>query len=195
MARPCIVVAGMGRCGTSLTMQMLDAVGIPCIGDWPDFETDASSVGGFDPGRFGGMSDCAIKIVDPSNLMIGDMPNHVVIWLDRDARQQAKSQAKLLSLMGLRLGRNAVRTIQGDLRKSRDRHRARVGIPGGCPSITLRFEGLITDRTAVTSLSRFLAEHGWDAPAEKMAAQIRPRPTDCLPGFLEETLLEQGRAA
>ncbi|HEX7072942.1 MAG TPA: hypothetical protein VF226_02795 [Hyphomicrobiaceae bacterium] len=188
---PCIIVAGMGRCGTSLTMQMLEAAGVPCIGGWPDFETDASSIEGFDPSWFAGLSGCAIKLIDPANLPITDMPNHIVVWLDRDPTQQAKSQAKLLKVLGLNIGRSATRTLAADLRNTREKHRARVGVPGGCPATTLRFENMITDPAfAAERLSAFLASYGWATDPEAMAAQVKPRPATCLPGFLEADLLE-----
>lgn len=195
MTRPCIVVAGMGRCGTSLTMQMLYAAGVPCVGAWPGFETDASSVSAFDPVKFAALSETAIKLIDPANLPVGDMPNHIVIWLDRDPKQQAKSQAKMMKLMGYSLGRDAVNAFAGDLRKSRGRHRARIGIPGGCPSISLRFEGLIEDRSVIVLLSEFLSSYGWESPVEAMVRQVRARPSHCLQDFLEATLLSEGGAS
>ena len=33
-----IVVAGFARCGLTLTMQLLDAAGLPCRGRYPDYE-------------------------------------------------------------------------------------------------------------------------------------------------------------
>lgn len=190
--KPCIVVAGMGRCGTSLTMQMLSAAGVPCVGTWPDFETEASSVMGFDAVKFAVLSDCAIKLIDPANLPVGDMPNHVVIWLDRDPRQQAKSQAKLLGAMGFHLDRSGVRAIEGDLRRSRNKHRAVVGVPGGCDCLTVKFENLIQNpRTEAELLATFLAGHGWRVDPAVMAAQVRWRPATCLPGFLEDQLLSE----
>lgn len=192
MAKPTIVVAGMGRCGTSLTMQMLSAAGVPCVGTWPGFETDASSVTGFDATEFSGLSDCAIKLIDPANLAVGDMPNHVVIWLDRDPRQQAKSQAKLLGAMGFKIDRSGVRAIEGDLRRSRNKHRAAVGVPGGCDCFTVKFENLIQNsRTEAELLAMFLSGHGWRVDPVAMAAQVRQRPTTCLPGFLEDQLLSE----
>jgi hypothetical protein len=38
--KPYVIVAGFGRCGSSLTMTMLHAAGIPCIGTPPDFEVN-----------------------------------------------------------------------------------------------------------------------------------------------------------
>jgi hypothetical protein len=44
MSAPVIVVAGLGRCGTSLVMQMLAAAGLPCVGSFPDFEDDRTGI-------------------------------------------------------------------------------------------------------------------------------------------------------
>ena len=37
-APPALLVAGLGRCGTSLMMQMLAAAGLPCVGEFPAYE-------------------------------------------------------------------------------------------------------------------------------------------------------------
>lgn len=196
MPRPCIVVAGMGRCVTSLTMQMLHAAGVPCIGEWPAFETEASGVGSFRSDRFAALSETAIKLIDPANLPVGDMPNHIVVWLDRNPREQAKSQVKLLRQMGIRLPRHSVRAFEDDIRKSRAKHRARGGIPGGCPFINLRFEDLIViPQVETPRLAGFLAEHGYSVSAEVMAKQVRRRSVGCLPGFLEAELLAERESA
>ena len=41
--RPCIIVSGLGRCGSSLVMQMLHAGGVECLGAPPAFEPPESS--------------------------------------------------------------------------------------------------------------------------------------------------------
>lgn len=190
--KPCIVVTGMGRCGTSLTMQMLEAAGVPCVGPWPAYETDASSMGGFDPVSFARRSEVAIKLIDPANLPIRDMPNHIVLWLDREAREQAKSQIKFVSLfMPVPNRRQASKAIEADLKRSRERHRAAVGIPGGCPAISLSFEKIIANPIKnTTAICDFLAENGWLLSPELMALEVRQRTSACLPGFLEAELIE-----
>jgi len=35
ITQPALLVAGLGRCGSSLTMQMLAAADIPCVGSAP----------------------------------------------------------------------------------------------------------------------------------------------------------------
>ena len=198
MAHPCIVVAGMGRCGTSLTMQMLDAGGIPCVGRFPDYETDAGLPSHFDAKHFARMSDCAIKLIGPANLPIGGMPDHVVIWLDRDPREQAKSQVKMASLLApIDNARRAIRLFEKDLRKSRAKHRAAVCVPGGVPSVSVSFEGLLAHPSHVAkAIADFLAENGWRGlDVSRMARQVRPRAAQCFPGFMEEQILASRRLA
>lgn len=199
MTMPCIVVAGMGRCGTSLMMQMLHAAGVPCVGEWPAFETDASAIGSFEPLAFASRTGQAIKLIDPANLKIGDMPNHVVIWLDRDSREQAKSQVKFAQLSVGRLPntRLAIRAMEAGLRKTRSRHRSRVGIPSVCPHIDVRFENLIeAPHVTAGEISDFLGRHGWGGlDARIMASQVRRRSPQCYRGFLEAELLRERGAA
>lgn len=195
MSKPCIVVSGNGRCGTSLMMQALAAAGVPCVGSWPDYETDDGMMGTFNAAAFASRSGEAIKLIDPANLPVGDMPNHIVIWLDRDHREQAKSQVKFMSLVGFNPSnrRAAIRAIEADLRKSRDRHRAKIGVPGGCPALTVRFENLIeVPHVTAGEVVQFLADNGWQGIASSMlASQVRRRNPKCYPGFLEEELLSE----
>lgn len=195
--RPCIVVAGMGRCGTSLTMQMLEAAGVPCIGPWPAYETDASSIGGFDPVSFAKLSGQAIKLVDPGNLPIRDMPNHIVIWLDREPREQAKSQIKFVSLFApVPNRRAAIRAVEADLRRSREKHRAAVGVPGGCPVLSISFENIIArPASSAEKITGFLTVNGWPVIPISMEKQVIHRDSSCFPGFLEAKLIHNGRAA
>lgn len=186
---PCIIVAGQGRCGTSLTMQMLDAAGVPCVGSFPAYETDASGIETFDPAHLAGLRGNAIKLIDPANLRVGDMPNHLVIWLDRNFREQAKSIAKFT---GGGINRSGMRILERSLRNDRERHRAVIGVPGGAPFLTLRFEDLIErPHMAAVSIASFLNEHGWSVEEGDMLDAFIPRPASCLPGFLEPYLIER----
>ena len=40
MKRPTVFVCGHGRCGSSMVMQMLDAGGFPCFGEYPAYEPE-----------------------------------------------------------------------------------------------------------------------------------------------------------
>lgn len=173
-------------------MQMLAAAGVPCVGDWPAFETEASLPGQFNPARFAQLRDCGVKLIDPANMGRIPTPYHVVIWLDREPREQARSALKLLNAFSssVPIDRRAVRGIEASLRSSRSANRYAVGIPS-IPTLTLSFEDLIerTDR-AVEALRIFLSTHGWhNLNFERMAAAVLPRRASCHPGMLEHVLL------
>lgn len=189
---PAIVVAGLGRCGTSLSMQMLHAGGVPCIGYWPDFETSASMFGQFDPKAFAALSGNAIKLITPANLPIGAMPNHIVIWLDRDPQEQARSQLKMLTSIGASPSNNrkAMRAFVASLRCDRPKNMAAIGV-GRLPTLRLSFERLIMrPAESVGAIEAFLLLHGYgDIARQEMQDQIRPRSPACHPGMMELDLL------
>lgn len=189
---PAIVVAGLGRCGTSLMMQMLHAGGVPCVGDWPDFETNASMPGLFAPSSFAAIRGKAIKLITPADLPIGAMPNHVVIWLDRDPQEQARSQLKMLDGIGAPVANNrkSMRAFVAGLRRDRPLNMAAVGV-GRLPNLRLSFERLITRPAhTVDALEAFLLSHGYDAvDRQAMQQQIQPRSAACYPGMMEVELL------
>ena len=91
---PTILVAGCARSGLTMTMQMLDAGGFPCLGEYPDYE----------PYNFGGLPweharGKALKIPDAhEQLQISSPPfdDYLVITPRRDLRQQAESSGKLM---------------------------------------------------------------------------------------------------
>lgn len=88
-----IIISGLGRCGSSLTMQMLNAAGIPCNGKYPAFEDDRGSLSSPDPKWLKNQQGRATKILLP--YMYPFLPgNYKFIWVDRTPIEQAKSQAK-----------------------------------------------------------------------------------------------------
>ncbi|RWB67602.1 hypothetical protein [Mesorhizobium sp.] len=190
---PAIVVAGQGRCGTSLMMQMLYAGGIPCVGHWPDFETGASSFGGFDPTAFAALRGKAIKLITPAELPIGQMPKHVVIWLDRDPEEQARSQLKMVAtfMRSVDMSRKSIRAMAAGNRRGRLPNMAAIGANGRHPTLLLSFERLLTQPTdAAIAVDAFLHEHGYvGLNFEAMRRQIRPRSPYCYPGMMEVDLL------
>ncbi len=196
--RPCIVVAGMGRCGTSLMMQALDAMGVPCVGEWPDYETGASSMAGFDTRTFDELRDVAIKLIDPANLKIGWMPHHVVIWMKRDFREQARSQVKLLEVSGILYPgqrRVAVRKFAASLPGSQAKHQAALGMSRGTPSIAVEFEELLRQPSAALEpVLAFLVRHHWQGlDLAAGIGQVIRRSPKCFPGMMEIQMLARGR--
>ncbi|HWH75147.1 MAG TPA: hypothetical protein VNV16_12895, partial [Methylibium sp.] len=96
MSGPTTIVSGLGRCGTSMLMQMLHRGGMPCLGPWPSFEVDEARAT-LAPKFVAEHAGKAIKVLDPQRI---GLPADVrVVWLDRDHRQQAKSHAKFLEIL------------------------------------------------------------------------------------------------
>jgi hypothetical protein len=192
--RPIMLVCGLGRCGTSLIMQMLAAGGAKVAGSYPDFECQETypSMSWSWLTQQGGK---AVKVLDPHVSM--QRPSAPVsipggffsIWLRRDPRQQAKSQIKLLRAMGHNVPdtRNTRRLMVAKLKA--DEPRALNAIP--VPLLTLDFEDVIRQPHMIAETMAVRLRPWWDGlDAGLMAAQARPRSPDCLHGMLETHLME-----
>lgn len=186
-----IIVAGLGRCGSSLTMQMLCAAGVPCVGRYPAFEEPWSSPLSFCPARFSSLSGHAVKILDP-HLMPPLSGPRVAIFLTRNPREQAASMLKLVAAAFDRVpvDRRTRRAIEASIR--RDAPLARRAVAGEDPFATLdlTFEDLIRNplQTA-TEIASFLRLYGHDLDPIKMAAAVRSRDPACGSDLLELRLL------
>lgn len=195
--RPPIIVAGMGRCGTSLMMQMLHACGIRCLGHWPSFEHPNALEENFDNEWLGGLASCAVKILDPARLKVKRPFGSLLIWIDRDAVQQARSQMKFLEAAGVSVERNrkAVRAAAAQLRNERYKHRNAICsyLDG---SITIEFEKLVVEPQKVADrVSVFLAPHGYALNTWRMVEQVKPRGPDCLPYMLEHHMANKEKVS
>jgi len=108
-----LAVAGLGRCGLTMTMQMLGAGGLDVWGEPPAYE----------PGHYANAwSSDAVKLVDPiGNELSGLLPETGALqwlWLARDAKEQAKSMAKMLEVTGRNVEWRRLRnTIRPSTRK------------------------------------------------------------------------------
>lgn len=184
VTQPPVIVAGFGRCGSSLVMQMLDAGGFPVTGEYPSFECEAYNAGGQPPPAG------ASKILD---LHLNPPPGgpYRWIWLDRNRNEQAKSQTKFLKLLcGVRVSRAEVRTIAGSYQRDRTTCFAVMGRLGG-EILLLTFEELVTNpASAAGRIGAFVggADHA------KMVAVVRDRPPGCLPHLMEIELIAGGAA-
>lgn len=110
---PELVIAGLGRCGMTMTARMLDEGGLVVAGEPPGYEPNAPDV-------VGGAG--AVRLVDPIGTgWTSALPDEGAlrwVWLARDARQQAKSMAKMLEAQGKRVSASKLRkTIRPDTRK------------------------------------------------------------------------------
>ncbi len=187
-----ILVCGLGRCGSSLVMQMLSAGGYPTAGTWPDFEDEATMAP--NPTRadwYKINQGKAIKVLDahlnppPAGL------DYRVIWLDRHPMEQAKSIIKFASVIlhgEIRTNRAQARGIEKALK--RDRLMA-MNLLGGLSPALLRldFEHVIARPSNVAAVLAVFVETVMDL--NRMAAVVRKRGPDCLPYMLESQLIEE----
>lgn len=181
------IVAGLGRCGTSMLMQMLHRGGMPCVGEWPAFEV-AEARHRIAPEFIAANAGRAIKVLDPQRV---GLPGDVrVIWLDRDHREQAKSHAKFLRIIsGRHYDRAGRRALEGQF--ARDTHAA-LSLIGSRPLLRLRFEDVLRDPLGAARLLVGFVRQPQFGSETAARAVVRREPA-CLPGLdMEMTLIAAG---
>lgn len=181
------VVTGFGRCGTTLMMRMLHHGGMPVYADtYVDYEAgDALAL----PDRSEWLEKAegmAIKILEPTRFQPPKGLNYKFILMQRNSKEQAKSQVKLLKVAGESIGSDRqtwkaiARSIEKDMPKLTKFLNAYR-----CPVLIIKFEDLIRQPAVeAAKVSRFCG--GLDEVA--MRAQVIDRPLGCLPYFLDEQL-------
>lgn len=189
MGKPILFVAGLGRCGTSLMMNMLDRGGIPCAGTYPGYEIEEMRVTRVSAEFVRNHKGHAIKWLDPFQSPVPRDIDWITIWLDRDANEQAKSQGKMA---GFSLDRRQRKILASRLLKDRS---ASYTAFGDRPHLIVCFEDLLAHPEGASHrLAGWLFPWfgGLDEPA--MASAVVPRSAQCQPGFDIE-MAAIGRAA
>ena len=189
--RPLLIIAGLGRCGSSLLTQMVAACGLRCPDTAPHYEPDELRP------DFGPLPDQwfeqfdAVKMLHPHRLdWDGDFPA-VVVWLDRDRIEQAKSGLKVISayVAGLKLAPDAVTRLAQQLDSDRTLAIARLR---GWPRIEVQFEDLIGSPYATASrIAEFAGTFGVELDAAAMASVAIARGSQCAPDISLELTLQQ----
>lgn len=196
-----ILVAGLGRCGSSLMMQMLAASGLKCAGRAPMYETDwpwneglaqnyVDADGGISPEGCEWAAKAegwlarhqAAKYLSPHLFVQLSMPG-MVVWLDRDPLEQASSQVKWMRAMGdpLAFRPDAVALFQSRL--ALDRASAIHALVGR-PRIEVTFEHILrAPMEASEHVAEFAAEFGMELDPARMAAVVRDRGVECAAGL------------
>ena len=185
---PIIVVAGLGRCGSTLMMRMLHAGGMDVFCEnKTDFETELIFTLPDNNAWLGLCTGKALKLLDPHENLPSPSFDYRFIWMDRNPREQAKSQMKLLSAsMGIApVNRRHARAMEASLRKeARTAHRICTAFG---PTISIRFEDLLRHpRLTAKYVAEFLTR---PLDIDAMARQVIDRPVTCLPYMLEEQMV------
>jgi hypothetical protein len=193
-------VCGFPRSGTSMMMQMLHAGGMPVFTDLEkagnSYETEA--VTGL-PEEAGFLADCygkAVKLLDPLRWRPPRGHPYRFIWMDRDFRQTARSQAKFLRLLaGLPSSPRDIKAIRRSLEKERpvtlSMLRDRTRNYARSDLLVVRFEDVLKDPLGqAVRVSEFL---GGGLHVGAMAECVVSRDARCLRGLLEAERLRTGR--
>ncbi|MGS4945563.1 hypothetical protein ACVDG3_08795 [Meridianimarinicoccus sp. RP-17] len=174
-------VAGLGRCGTTMVMAMLDAGGIPVAGEPPDYEDMRLRPGITDTRWLAGQSGRVVKWIDPTTTFVPDGRYGPIAWLDRNPEEQARSQLKLVAAdqpgmsVSRRLRRAWVASLRGDRVKARREVQRRGTV------LTLSFEAILRDpHKSAESLAAHFALLG-ALDVARAASVVEARSPACTP--------------
>ena len=173
-SEPTVIVTGFARCGTTMMMRMLHNAGLPVIADsFASFEANTFSHPNatIDWSQFAGH---AIKVLDPHRWTFPATANIRFLFMRRDPRQQAKSQAKLLADSGIQTTRQHRKAIEASLRRDYN------GVYLRHPTLYVDFERVLRQPVH----EAFLIAQFLDLPELNpvtMAAVVEARKPDCLP--------------
>ena len=182
-----IIVAGLGRCGSSLVMQMLAASGFEVTGEYPAFEDERVNLPSTANLWSGEWRGKAVKVLDPHRCDLHLVAGDLVIWIDRNVKQQALSTSKfghLLAGLPLYRGRQ-LKQLEAGLERDR-KVCLSMFRKSGRQMLVLNFEPLVTNPVFMSKmLANFVGGN-----ADAMASVVRPRGPKCYPGLLELELLQ-----
>jgi hypothetical protein len=193
MNQPKIIVASLPRTGASLVMQMLNAAGVPCSGEYPAFEPDAVDFKMMSEEDL--LSGHAHKLIDPHVRRLPTAREYRIILLSRSKKQQALSIGKMMGASGQIEGfllKHQLTELEEGL--AQDERKARNILRSyDAKILEVSFESLIEHSyVACKKISMFL---GMDKEqTDKMAAEIVPRKSKCLHYLLEVELMQKAEA-
>lgn len=191
-----LAIAGLGRCGSSLVMQMLAAGGAPVLGEYPAYEkTEGMTWPGWLQRVAAAPGPVALKWLDPHKMPLSSGMVVSVVWLERNFQQQAKSQLKFSAAGKFRFGRAAHDKMEQRLIAEQQTCLALLRARG-YPVLRVGFESIIREPE---SAARVLARVGQGVlgvrlDVDRMAAQVLPRGSACLRDLSVEQELVAKRA-
>jgi len=193
---PVLFVAGLGRCGTTMVMTMLDAGGFPVTGPRPSYEPSERWIAGRpDMDWLKQQGGHAVKWIDPTRhfTLPGRLPvRPVIVLLERKAREQARSQVKMVrgdfrefNLAGA-FGRRAEKAMERSIR--RDAPIMRAQLRSSATVYQMDFEDILENPFwAARKLGRIVVEHfNADFDDEGARRVVVPRSPDCQSGMWME---------
>lgn len=181
---PIVAVVGMPRSGTSLTMSMLEAGGVPIYCEPDNLGSSYESEAVLDlPSDASFLDDCAgkaIKLLEPLRYRPPTTHRYDFVWTSRRHKEQARSHRKLLRMTGFE-GAFPFGPLVASLREDEKRALAVLRRYPGSRLHVLRFERLLADPLAAARGYLWLDPDRIPA----MAARVVERGPKCLPYMLE----------
>lgn len=181
------VVAGLGRCGSSMVMQMLVAGGMEATGAaGPPFWEDGRAT--WLPINNEWLDECkgkVVKLLGVNRMYPPAGHSYRWVWMDRDRAEQVKSQHKIAKWLGRQ-------RAPIDLGRTRRDSLAKIETIGG-PVLELQYESIVSDdvclsETMANAAAIQLAQFCELPPdsVEAMAAVVRKRSGKCSKEVEEE---------
>lgn len=166
------VITGLGRCGTSLVMQMLDAVGEPVVGQYPWYEPRQTVPKTYNKRWLGRQDGKFIKLIFPLQFDFPDA-EYKFLYLIRDPVQQFLSIIKLQKAQGRTI---SVTLEQGIANVQKNQMKSYKMIRELGPVHVMQFEDLINRPVDCAAI---LLEHfRLKADIDRMAAVVKARETN-----------------
>lgn len=196
---PILLIAGLGRCGTTMVMTMLDAGGFPVTGPRPSYElADRWHLGRPDTAWINAQGGRAVKWIDPMRCL--SMRNRlcvppVIILMERNAREQSRSQIKFIETAAGKLGRRAEKAMQRSIRRDMPIVRANMASTGVTHRVDFE-DALENPQWMARKLGRIVDCHfGCELDEESAARVVIPRHPSCAPHMAMETIILPSIAA
>ena len=182
-----VVVCGLGRCGSTLVMRMLQVGGYKLYYSQPKtFETiDMFKLEGkdYDASWLDNAKGAAFKLLDPHVYALPKGPAYKFIFISRNLREQAKSQVKLIKgHVKERIGRAKTREIERVM--DREEFMALKEIRSfKSVGLFVSFESILNDpKAAAIRIAEFV---GADLDIMAMASAVVDRSPKNYDGFLK----------
>jgi len=180
------VVASLGRAGSSLTMKMLSAGGLPVLANKPGSLEHSGMT--LLPEYHHWLEDgYAVKINDPHIYTPPSGRDYQFIWLTRDPKQQALSMAKLnlatRPQIERRKPRASIRYKMKFIKKSEPKCEALFKRISRRPVLHITFEELLADPLWCAEQMHEVVDRPLDI--DVMAAVVKNRSSDNYPGLME----------
>lgn len=179
------IVTGLGRCGSSLVMQILKESGLNVTGKAPYYEADEAKISQFNHEWFDYQSDCVIKVLGLHLCKIkkGD---YKIIYCYRDIKEQAQSQKKFYKQI---LNSHAQKKVL----VSRIRKESKLCLAAAKklgPTLSLKFEDFQNEPLKCIARICLFLNVDPEKYSVPMYNAIIKRTTSCMPDMRIERILE-----